>query len=173
MESETKDYRNKILEYCKSRNGELLTLDNLSATLNEPKRETKKEIQKLLSENILYAIPIKRHNRWYWYYYVKPNYQIPIKQRLEDIFKELAIPPYIDITLNRGFQVIFIGKYGSRPGFSIIDFSYDPPIVFKDNMYGGENDEITLYKQRSRYVCKKEGVEIWYNLHGQKMYVNI
>jgi len=169
MEPESKDLRNKVLEYFKTSEGRKFTIDELQCELTVPKKELRKEVKNLIAENVLKAVPVKRTGRWHWFYYFTPGNQMTVNQRLEEIFEELAIPPYIDIMLNRRFQVIFIGKYGSRPGFSIIDFSFDLPLVFRDKMYGGENDEITFFKQRSRYVCKKGDIEIWYNLHGQKM----
>jgi len=171
MESEPKIVKNKVLEYLEAKKETKPTIEDLHYALNIPIKELRKTIRNLLMEDIIYAIPVKRHSKWYWNYYIKPRGQRPINQRLEEIFEELAIPPYLDIALNRGFQIIFIGKYGSRPGFSIIDFSYDPPLIFKDKMYGGENDEIIFLKQRSKYICKKGDKEIWYNLHGNKIRV--
>ena len=169
MDSKSDILRKKVLCYLQSIENQKCTLDTLHYELNEPKKELRKIIKKLLADEKLLTIPIKRHGRWYWNYYIKPIGKGPINQRLEEIFEELAIPPFIDIMINRGFKVIFIGKYGSRPGFAIIDYNNDPPLIFKDKMYGGKSEEIIFYKKRSRYRCIKDEIEIWYNLHGRKM----
>lgn len=169
METEIQDLKKKILECLKSQ--EYVRYDILYHELDKPKK-LRNTLQILLSEGFIQVFPVKSSSKWHWVYSIKkPGNKIPIGQTLEEIFEELAIPPFMDIMINRGFKVIFIGKYGSRPGFSIIDFSCDPPLIFKDIMYGGEKEEIIFFKQRSKYICKKGDIEIWYNLHGRKMYI--
>ena len=161
--------REKIVYYLKSVSPEKRTYDLIKGDLKLKRKELKASLNELLDEGIILAIPIKRTGRWEWFYYTNSVIKESIEERLEQIFEELAIPPYIDIKVNRGFKVIIIGEYGKKPGLSIIDYNEIPPLIFRDNMYGGMSDEIIYYKSKSRYRCKKGGKEIWYNLHGRRI----
>lgn len=126
-------------------------------------------IKELKREKLVVAVPFKRAGRWYLKYYSPPHNKIPVCDRIEEIFTELAIPPWVKTRVFRGAEVIFVGEYGKRPGFTIIDYSEDPPLIFHDRFAGGNKNEIVNYKNRSKYKCSKDRRVKWYNYRGQKI----
>jgi hypothetical protein len=161
--------KERIIDYLKSIAPRSDIYENIQMVTGIEKKVLGNSLKELVDERKLSAVPIKKAGNWRHFYYVSPEIKEPIDVRLEIIFEELAIPPYIDIKLNRGFKVIIIGEPNKKPGLSIIDYNKTPPLVFRDKTYGGKKDEIIYSKSKSRYLCKKEGKEIWYNLHGRRM----
>jgi len=128
-------------------------------------------VKELKREKLIVAIPFKRAERWYLKYYSPPHNKIPVRDRIKEIFTELAIPPWVKTRVFRGAEVIFVGEYGKRPGFTIIDYSRAPPLRFRDRFAGGNKNEIVNYRSRSKYKCNKDGRVIWYNYRGQKIQI--
>lgn len=126
-------------------------------------------LRHLAAERRLLSIPIRRGQRWYLKYYVPPPETRTTRSLLEEAFTQLAVPPWIDVSVFRGPGTIFVGNYGKPPGFKIIHYAVDPPLVFRDRHAGGAADEIIFYKRRSKYRCSRGGVTRWYNLHGQQV----
>lgn len=125
-------------------------------------------INELKREKLIVAVPFKRAGRWYLKYYSPPQNPKPIRERIEAIFTELAIPPFVRTRVFRGAKVIFVGEWEKKPGFTIIDYSEDPPLIFHDRLAGGKKKEIVNHKHRSKFECNKDGKVIWYNYIGQK-----
>ena len=132
-------------------------------------REIKSIINELKREKMIVAIPFKQGYHWYLKYYFPPHNEIPIYTRIEEIFTELAIPPWIKTRVFRGANVIFIGDYNKKPGFTIIDYSESPPLIFHNKLAGGNRKEIINYKKKSKYRCEKEERIVWYNYNGKKV----
>jgi len=147
----------------------LRTYEQLHSKIQSSKGLLGEVINESYNNGTISRIPIKRQSRWDWYYYLRKRKDIPIRDRLEEIFNELEIPPWIDTTIKRGNNVLFIGEYGKKPGFSIIDYNFNPPLIFKNKMYGGKSEEIIFYKHRSKYKCTKNGEDYWYDLHGKQI----
>lgn len=148
-------------------NGGMLVID-IQSTLGCPKDVLLDIIRNLHKEEYIVAIPDKKHGQWHMKYYVPPRRGISVDRRLEEIFTELAIPPWVDVAVFRGWKVIFVGHYGVRPGFTIIDYSEEPPLLFHDRHAMGAPSEIIHYKKRSKYRCEKRGRVVWYSYHGQR-----
>jgi hypothetical protein len=125
-------------------------------------------INELKKENLIVAVPFKRARRWHLSYYSPPQNAIPVRERIEEVFTELAIPPFVRTRVFRGAEVMFVGEWGKKPGFTIIDYSEDPPLIFHSRLAGGKKNEIVNYKSRSKYRCNKDGKVIWYSYIGQK-----
>ena len=145
------------------------TFEQLHYEIQFSKGLLREVIDESHNDGTILRIPMKRQSRWAWYYYLRKRKDIPIRDRLEEIFNELEIPPWIDTTIKRGNSVLFVGEYGKNPGFSIIDYNFNPPLIFKNKKYGGKSGEITFYKHRSKYKCIKNGETYWYNLHGKQI----
>jgi hypothetical protein len=121
------------------------------------KSELNNIVKELKREQLVVAIPFKRAGRWYLKYYSPPHNEIPVRDRIEEIFTELAIPPWVKTRVFRGAKMIFVGEYGKRPGFTIIDYSEDSPLIFRSKLAGGSKNEIINYRKRSKYKCKRDG----------------
>ncbi len=167
--SENQTIKENIIDFLKAGYPDKKDFSDICYALKNSKQKNRSALYELIQEERVIALPKKSTSRWTWWYYPAPEYNGSVSDRFEELFEELGIPSFIDIVVNRGFKVIFIGKYGDRPGFSIIDYNETPPLIFKDNLYGGKNDELVYYKQRSRYICIKNGNEYWYNLHGMRI----
>ena len=132
-------------------------------------KQLKNMIKELKKEKLIAAIPFKRAGRWYLRYYSPPHGKTPVRDRIEEILTELAIPPWVKTRVFRGAKVIFVGEYGKTPGFTIINYSEDPTLVFRDRFAGGDPNEIVNYKSRSKYKCSKDDRVIWYNYNGKRI----
>lgn len=168
-------FREHVLDYLKNPN----VVKNYGVELREIKdhygftdRQLNETIRELKSEKLVVAVPFKQAGRWHFRYYSPPTNKIPIRNRIEDIFTELAIPPWVKTRVFRGAHVIFVGEFGKEPGFTIIDYSEDTPLVFHDRFAGGNRNEIVDYKYRSKYKCTKDDRVIWYSYKGQKVQVS-
>lgn len=131
--------------------------------------ELKRIIKELKRNESIVAIPFRRAGRWYLKYYSPPCNKTPVRDRIEEVFTQLAIPLWVKTRVFRGSKVIFIGEFEKEPGFTIIDYSEDPPLIFHNRLAGGERNEIINHRSRSKYQCKKRGRIIWYNYRGEKV----
>lgn len=145
-----------------------IELHEIQGHLKCTESELSKVINELKREKSLVAIPFKHGLTWCLRFYSPPYNKTPIRNRIEEVFTELAIPPWVKTRVFRGTQVIFVGEYGKQPGFTIIDYFEDDPLVFHDKFAGGEANEIVNYKTRSKYKCTKGNKVIWYGYRGQK-----
>ena len=163
--------KDKVLELLKKSdvvNKHGLDFDEIKNNFDCTKSELKSIINELKREKLIVAIPIRRAGRWYLNYYSPPYNETPIRDRIEEIFTELAIPPWVKTRVFRGAEVIFVGEYGKKPGFTIIDYSEDPPLIFHHKLAGGNANEIVNHSSRSKYKCEKDGRIRWYSYLGQK-----
>ena len=145
-----------------------LEFDDIKDDLDCTDSELKRIIKELKREKSIVAIPFRRAGSWYLNYYSPPYNETPIRDRIDEIFTELAIPPWLKTRVFRGAEVIFVGEYGKTPGFIIIDYSEDPPLIFHDKLAGGNANEIVDHSRRSKYKCEKDGGIIWYSYIGKK-----
>ena len=148
-----------------------MSVDELQSHFECTISEMKRIIKELRREDLIVAIPFRHAGMWYWRYYSPPHNEIPLLNRIEEIFTALAIPPWVKTRVFRGAQVIFVGEYGKKPGFTIIDYSEEPPLIFRDKLASGNKSEIINYKKRSKYKCEKDGRIKWYNYRGKRIQI--
>ena len=145
-----------------------MEFDEIKDHFNCSESELNMIIKESKRNGSIVAISFRRAGRWYLKYYSPPYNETPIHDRIEEIFIELAIPPWVKTRVFRGAEVIFVGEYGKKPGFIIIDYSENPPLIFHDRFAGGKANEIVDQCSRSKYKCEKDDRIIWYSYIGKK-----
>jgi len=150
-----------------SNNG--MEFDEIKDHFNCTEYELNIIIKELKRNKSIVAIPFKRAGRWYLKYYSPPNNKTPVRDRIENVFTQLAIPPWVKTRVFRGSKVIFVGEYEKESGFTIIDYNKEPPLIFHDRLSGGEKNEITNYRSRSKFRCKRGEEIFWYTYRGERI----
>ena len=142
-----------------------MTMPKIQAELSHPEAQVRDTIHTLYNSGVLVGVPDKKAGRWYRKYYFPPRSEQPLLERLEQVFTEIGIPPFIDVRVSRAGKTFLIGVYGHTP-FTIVDYSNQPPLIFHDRRAGGDHDEIVYSKKKYRYMCKKGGRSRVYDHHG-------
>ncbi len=146
-----------------------LELDEIASLIMCEHSELGPVIRELIEQRSVIALPFKRAGKLYHKHYAPPPNEIPVRDRIEEVFVELGIPLWVKTRVFRGAKVIFVGEFDDSSGFTIIDYAEDAPLVFRDKLAGGRPNEIVYYKHRSKYRCEKDGRQIWYNHRGQRV----
>lgn len=145
-----------------------MEFDEIKDYFNCSERELNMIIKESKRDRSMVAIPFRRAGRWYLKYYSPPCNEESVQERIEDVFTQLAIPLWVKTRVFRGSKVIFVGEFDERPGFIIIDYNEDPPLIFHNRLAGGERNEITNYRSRSKFRCKRGKEIIWYTYRGER-----
>jgi hypothetical protein len=142
-----------------------MSMPEIQGKINHPKEQVSDTVHMLCDKGILVGLPDRKAGIWYRKYYCPPHSERSLLERLEEAFTEMGIPPFIDVRVSRAGRTFLIGVYGRTP-FTIVDYSSQPPLVFRDRRAGGTPHEVVYSKKRYRYVCKKGEVVRVYNQHG-------
>ncbi|MHA1757667.1 MAG: hypothetical protein ACTSVV_12910 [Promethearchaeota archaeon] len=169
---ELREIERKLLELLrdpKSRNEGGLMIHDILNKLICKENILNKLLKNLIRKDKIIALPFRSAGIWRYSYYV-PRNENNIGEKLENILSTLPIPLWTKVRLFRGAKTFYIGQYGKKPGFLLIDYGYDPPLIFRDRLAGGKKQEIINYKSRSKYKCTKNGEIYWYNYKGQQVF---
>ena len=146
-----------------------MEFDDIKHHFNCSEHELSMIIKESKRDGSIVAMPFRRAGRWYLRYYSPPHSNEPVHERIEGVFTQLAIPLWVKPRIFRGSNVIFVGEFDKKPGFTIIDYNEDPPLIFHNRLAGGEKNEITNYKSRSKFRCKRGEEIIWYTYRGERI----
>ena len=143
-----------------------LNLDNICDILKEDRNEVKITLKELKEIGEITTIPIRHTGNWEYYYYSNVLNEATFTNRIDELFTELGVPPWVKITFFRESRVAFIGEFNKRPGFILIDYNNDPFLIFHDKNAGGKTDEIEDLKKKSRYRCSNNNIVKEYSYNG-------
>lgn len=161
---------NRVLEHLSRKDvvaGGGILLEELGRQLDCDKNELRDVVRNLLHQGAAVGVPDKKAGEWHLKYYVPMEHDESVKERLEEVLTDLGVSSWVEVKLFRGWKVIMIGDIKSKPGLTIIDYGKIPPLTFRSRLAGGEPNEITDFKKRSKFRCAKEGMEYWYGYHGK------
>jgi hypothetical protein len=145
-----------------------MEFDEIKDYFDCSEHELKMIIKESKRNRLIVATPFRTAGRWYLKYYSPPCNEESVQERIEDVFTQLAIPLWVKTRVFRGSKVIFVGEIDKEPGFIIIDYNEDPPLIFHSKLAGGERNEITNYRSKSKYLCKRGEEIIWYTYRGER-----
>jgi hypothetical protein len=143
-----------------------ISVEDLSLKLEISEKEAKEVIKELKKANEIIAIPEKKHGSWRLKYHKNILNEETFTERIEEIFQEIGIPPWVKVTFFRGSKIAFIGVFSEDPGFTIIDYNQVPILIFHDRLAGGKSGEIIDVKKHSRYRCSENGIVKEYSYNG-------